>query len=79
MNNTRNNESVESNKKVAEFCSKRKLAKTIFDKQVQKEKKKNSGTVMKNYESKIKSLGEFEKVSRFLVRLLEKSLKCIFN
>ena len=49
MNNTRNNESVESNKKVAEFCSKRKLAKTIFDKQVQKEKKKNSGTVMKNY------------------------------
>ena len=51
-------------KKVAEFCSKRKLAKTIFDKQVQKEKKKNSGTVMKNYESKIKSLGEFEKVSR---------------
>jgi hypothetical protein len=34
MNNTRNNESVESNKKVAEFCSKKKLAKTIFDKQV---------------------------------------------
>jgi hypothetical protein len=46
---------------------------------VKKEKKKNSGTVMKNYESKIKSLGEFEKVSRFLVRLLEESLKCIFN
>jgi hypothetical protein len=46
---------------------------------VKKEKKKkNSVTVMMNRESKIKSLGEFEKV-RFLVRLLEESLKCIFN
>jgi hypothetical protein len=52
----------------------------IFDKQVKKEKKKkNSGTVMMNCESKLKSLGEFDKISRFLVRLLEESLKCIFN
>jgi hypothetical protein len=44
----------------------------IFDKQVKKEKKKkNSGTVMMNCESKLKSLGEFDKISRFLVRLLE--------